>query len=52
MGSLSAFKEVMNKIKDKKYIPMVDNVFPMKDIHDAHDYLESRKQMGKVVLIP
>ena len=52
MGSLSTFKEVINKIKDGKYMPMVDKVFAMEDIRDAHEYIENRKQKGKVVVVP
>ena len=52
MASIPVFKEVMNKIISRKYIPMVDKVIPMKDIRDAHEYIENRNQMGKVVLIP
>ena len=52
MSSISAFEEVMNKIKEKKYLPMVDKVIPMEDIREAHEYIENRKQMGKVVVVP
>ena len=52
MGSIPVFKEVMNKIKDGKYIPMVDKIIPMEDVRDAHDIIENRMQMGKVVLVP
>ena len=52
MGSIFAFKEVMQKIKDKKYLPMVDKIVPMEDIREAHEYIENRKQIGKVVVVP
>ena len=52
MASISAFKEVMDKIKNGKYIPMVDKVIPMEDIREAQEYLENRQQMGKVVVVP
>ena len=52
MSNISAFKEVMIKIKEKKYLPVVDKIFPMKNVQDAHEYLENRKQMGKVVMVP
>ena len=45
------FKEVMKKIVDGKYIPMVDKIIPMEDIRDAHEFIENRMQMGKVVLV-
>ena len=52
MSSISTFKEVMNIINDKKYIPMVNKIFPMKDFRDAHASIENRQQSGKVVLLP
>ena len=51
MASIPAFKEVMDKIENGKYIPMVDKVIPMEDIRDAHEFIENRMQMGKVVLV-
>ena len=50
VGSIPAFNEVMGKINKKKYIPTVDQVFPMDDIRHAHEYMENRQQMGKVVV--
>jgi len=31
---------------------MVNKIFPMKDIRDAHKYIENRQQSGKIVLVP
>ena len=50
MSSISTFKEVMNLINEKIYIPTVNKIFPMKDIREAHAYIENRQQLGKVVL--
>ena len=52
MSSISTFKEVMSKINNQKYNPTVDKIFAMKDIRDAHEYMENRQQSGKVVLVP
>ena len=52
MGSISAFKEVMDKIEDGKYTPMIDKVIRMENIRDAHEYIENRMQRGKVVIVP
>jgi len=52
MSSISTFKEVMSKINNQNYNPMVDKIFTMKDIRDAHEYMENRQQSGKVVLVP
>jgi len=52
MSNIKAFNEVMNKINEKKYKPMIDKIFTMEAIQDAHDYIENRHQSGKVVVIP
>ncbi|MDP6907383.1 MAG: zinc-binding dehydrogenase [Candidatus Marinimicrobia bacterium] len=52
MGTLSAFNGIMNLIKDGKVIPVVDKVFTMKNIADAHKYVEDSNQFGKVILVP
>ena len=52
MASLSTFKEVMRKIKEKKYKPFIDKVYRFEEIKSAHLRIENRKNSGKVVLIP
>ena len=52
MSDIPAFKKVMSKINQKQYLPNVDKIFAMKDIREAHNYIENRQQMGKVVLLP
>jgi NADPH:quinone reductase-like Zn-dependent oxidoreductase len=32
--------------------PHVDKVFPFEQAGEAHTYMESRKNIGKVVLVP
>ena len=50
MSDISTFNEVQKKIEQGTYIPFVDKVYNMKDVKDAHLYIERRKNMGKVVL--
>ena len=50
MGSVNTFKEVLNKINMKRYSPMVDKVFHASDVAKAHQYIEDRTNLGKVVL--
>ena len=50
MGSVHTFKEVLNKIDMKQYSPMVDQVFHASDAAKAHQYIEDRANLGKVVL--
>ena len=37
---------------NNKYIPINDKTFAMKDIRAAHQYVEDRKQKGKVIIVP
>ncbi len=49
--AVAAFeKEVLPLIADGTIKPNIDRVFPMEDIPAAHEYLESNKSFGKVVL--
>ena len=50
MGSKSAFNEALSLLNDGKIKPVVDRIFPISKIPNAHKYLESGKQFGKVVL--
>tara|TARA_B100001250_G_scaffold47646_1_gene37299 strand:+ start:518 stop:1552 length:1035 start_codon:yes stop_codon:yes gene_type:complete len=50
MSSLLTFKEIIKKINDKVYKPVIGKVFNFADIRDAHKYMNDRKQIGKIVL--
>ncbi len=52
MSDIQSFNEVMNKISEQKYTPIVDKIFPMEDIRLAHEYIEERRQIGKVIVVP
>ena len=52
MGSLSTFKNVFDKINDKKYQPYIDKVYAFEDIKKAHTRMENRKHFGKIILVP
>ncbi len=52
MGTLSALNGIMNFVKDGVVVPVVDKVFSMENIADAHRHIENSNQLGKVVLIP
>ncbi len=46
-----AFQEqVLPLFQEKKIHPVVDRVFPMAEVEEAHAYLREGKQFGKVVL--
>jgi NADPH:quinone reductase-like Zn-dependent oxidoreductase len=50
MGTMSELREVVNHIFAGRLKPVVDRVFPLKEIRAAHEYLENSQMFGKVVL--
>ena len=52
MGTLSALDGIMKLISDGAVTPVIDKVFPMENISDAHKHIEDSNQFGKVVLVP
>jgi NADPH:quinone reductase-like Zn-dependent oxidoreductase len=45
-------KVILDGVGDGWIRPHVDKVFPFEQAGDAHSYMESRKNIGKVVLVP
>lgn len=43
---------ILEGVKQGWVRPYVDKVFPFEQISQAHDHLESRKNIGKVILVP
>lgn len=39
-------------LADGKIIPIIDRAFPLAEAAEAHSYLESQRQTGKVLLLP
>jgi NADPH:quinone reductase-like Zn-dependent oxidoreductase len=52
MGSKSELLDIMRLVEKRALKPVVDSVFPMEKIADAHKRMESRKQFGKIVIRP
>jgi len=52
MGNVQALDAVNELIQTDKIKPIVDEIFSMEKIADAHKHLENSNQFGKVVLIP
>ncbi|MBI4679416.1 MAG: zinc-binding dehydrogenase [Elusimicrobia bacterium] len=50
MGSLRAMRLVSRLVGEGRLRPVIDRTFPLSQARAAHEYLESRKQFGKVVL--
>jgi NADPH:quinone reductase-like Zn-dependent oxidoreductase len=45
-------REIMRGVDEGWIRPHVDRAFPFNQIREAHSYMESRKNIGKVVLVP
>ncbi|MCU0724944.1 MAG: zinc-binding dehydrogenase [Planctomycetes bacterium] len=52
MGSYGEVLEVMGHVAAGRLRPVLDRTFPLSEVAEAHRYLESRSQFGKVVLVP
>jgi len=50
MGNDAEFKAMIEFIELNKLRPLVDAVFPLENIRDAFERMESGKQMGKIVV--
>ena len=50
MGTRGELATVLKLIGQGKLRPVVDRVFPLEQAQEAHRYLESREQFGKIVL--
>jgi NADPH:quinone reductase-like Zn-dependent oxidoreductase len=52
MGPASAFPEIFDKVASGAYRPVVDRVMPLAQVAEAHELLEDRRILGKLVLVP
>ncbi|HTW22661.1 MAG TPA: zinc-dependent alcohol dehydrogenase family protein [Candidatus Baltobacteraceae bacterium] len=46
----TAEKYVFDRVASGKFKPVVDRVFPLSEIVEAHRYMESNQQLGKIVV--
>tara|TARA_B100000315_G_scaffold227586_1_gene235662 strand:- start:7124 stop:8155 length:1032 start_codon:yes stop_codon:yes gene_type:complete len=46
----SALANIAELIEQEKIKPVIDRVYPMEQLVDAHEYVESRRARGKVVI--
>ncbi len=51
-GTRAELKEVLSLVAKKKIKPIIDMEFPLKKAAEAQKRMESRKQFGKMLLIP
>jgi NADPH:quinone reductase-like Zn-dependent oxidoreductase len=52
MGTMGELYAVLNHVFSGALKPVVDRTFPLHDAAEAHEYLQSSKMFGKVVLQP
>ena len=52
MGTMGELYEVLGHVFVGRLKPVVDRTFALKDIRDAHEYMEKSQMFGKVVLNP
>ncbi len=50
LGTLAEFKQILAHVESGRLKPVVSKIFPLSEARAAHDYLEKRNQMGKIVL--
>jgi NADPH:quinone reductase-like Zn-dependent oxidoreductase len=50
MGSRGELDQVLKLLDRKLLHPVVDRTFPLEQLREAHQYLEDRRQLGKVVI--
>ncbi len=52
MGTRGELNQVLGLLDRKLLRPVVDRTFPLAQLREAHQYLEDRKQLGKLVIEP
>lgn len=50
MGRLDELHQAMRMVSRGRIVPVVDRVFPMNELPNAHEHLEARRAFGKVVV--
>jgi NADPH:quinone reductase-like Zn-dependent oxidoreductase len=50
MGTMSELNEVLGHVFAGRLKPVVDKTFPLQELRQAHEYLESSQMFGKVVI--
>jgi NADPH:quinone reductase-like Zn-dependent oxidoreductase len=52
MGTMGELHGVLKHVFSGKLKPIVDRTFPLKEVRAAHEYMETSKMFGKIVLVP
>lgn len=52
LGTVTELRTLVHLAEQKKIVPIIDRTLPLTQASDAHQLLESRKNFGKVCLLP
>ncbi len=52
MGSFAELNKILELIEKGIILPVIDEVFPLKEARQAHERMEARKNFGKIILKP
>jgi len=52
MGTMSELNEVLGHVFAGRLKPVIDHIFPLREIQAAHEYLAKSQMFGKIVLNP
>lgn len=52
MGTMGELHQVLAHVFAGRLKPVVDRVFPLKEIRAAHEHMEKSQMFGKIVLVP
>ena len=50
MGSFIELRRVLELVENGSIVPVVDEVFPLKEAAEAHRRMEERRNFGKIIL--
>jgi NADPH:quinone reductase-like Zn-dependent oxidoreductase len=52
MGSMGELHQVLKFVFRKQLRPVIDRVYPLAEIREAHVRMENKEQFGKIVVVP
>jgi NADPH:quinone reductase-like Zn-dependent oxidoreductase len=52
MGNMGELHQVLKFVFRKQLRPIIDRVYPLAEIREAHTRLEKKEQFGKIVVVP
>lgn len=52
MGSMGELHQVLKFVFRRQLKPVIDRVFPLQETRAAHEYLERKEQLGKILVTP